>query len=78
MVRAVGENSLDSKIGFKTRYGLVSNLHSSKADGIADAETLSDFVATNTTESSESITSSDYSETLLEEWGEISKAFISF
>jgi hypothetical protein len=25
MVRAVGENSFQSKIGFKTRYGMVSN-----------------------------------------------------
>ena len=25
MVRAVGENSFQSKIGFKTRYGLVAN-----------------------------------------------------
>jgi hypothetical protein len=25
MVRAVGENSFQPKIGFKTRYGLVSN-----------------------------------------------------
>jgi len=25
MVRAVGENSFQSKIGFKTRYGMVAN-----------------------------------------------------
>ena len=41
MVRAVGENSFQPKIGFKTRYGLVSNPFVSKTDGTADAETLS-------------------------------------
>ena len=40
MVRAVGENTFQPKIGFKTRYGLVSNPFVSKADGTADAETL--------------------------------------
>ena len=41
MVRAVGENSFQPKIGFKTRYGLVSNPFVTKTDGTADAETLS-------------------------------------
>jgi len=34
MVRAVGENSFQPKIGFKTRYGMVSNPF---ADGTAAA-----------------------------------------
>jgi len=36
MVRAVGENSFQSKIGFKTRYGLVSNpLTNDQTDGLS-------------------------------------------
>jgi hypothetical protein len=31
MVRAVGENSFQPKIGFKTRYGMVSNPFSAGA-----------------------------------------------
>jgi hypothetical protein len=41
MVRAVGEDSFQPKIGFKTRYGLVSNPFVTKADGTADAEAIS-------------------------------------
>lgn len=41
MVRAVGENTFQPKIGFKTRYGLVSNPFVTKADGTADAEAIS-------------------------------------
>ena len=40
MVRAVDPKSFQPKIGFKTRYGLVSNPYVVKADGIADQETL--------------------------------------
>ena len=41
MVRAVGENSFQPKIGFKTRYGMVSNpfVGSAPADGLATART---------------------------------------
>jgi len=41
MVRAVGENSFQPKIGFKTRYGMVSNpfVGSSPANGLATART---------------------------------------
>ena len=47
MVRAVGENTFQPKIGFKTRYGMVSNpfVGSTPANGSA-----SDLMATNTTE----------------------------
>jgi len=41
MVRAVGEDTFQPKIGFKTRYGLVSNPFVTKADGTADAEAIS-------------------------------------
>ena len=39
MVRAVGENSFQPKIGFKTRYGMISNpfVGSSPSDGLASA-----------------------------------------
>ena len=37
MVRAVGENSFQPKIGFKTRYGLVNNPFVATADPSADA-----------------------------------------
>jgi hypothetical protein len=41
MVRAVGENTFQPKIGFKTRYGMASNPYvgSSPADGLATART---------------------------------------
>ena len=41
MVRAVGENSFQPKIGFKTRYGMVSNpfVGSAPANGLATART---------------------------------------
>ena len=41
MVRAVGENTFQPKIGFKTRYGMVSNpfVGGSPADGLATAKT---------------------------------------
>ena len=40
MVRAVGENSFQSKIGFKTRYGLVSNpLTNDTAENLGSAST---------------------------------------
>ena len=39
MVRAVGQNSFQPKIGFKTRYGMISNpfVGSSPSDGLASA-----------------------------------------
>jgi hypothetical protein len=37
MVRAVGENSFQSKIGFKTRYGMVANPFATKALGFDGA-----------------------------------------
>lgn len=41
MVRAVGENDFQPRIGFKTRYGMVSNpfVGNSPADGLATAKT---------------------------------------
>ena len=41
MVRAVGENTFQPKIGFKTRYGLISNpfAQASAADGLGGANT---------------------------------------
>jgi hypothetical protein len=41
MVRAVGENTFQPKIGFKTRYGMVSNpfVGATPADGMASAGT---------------------------------------
>jgi hypothetical protein len=41
MVRAVGENTFQPKIGFKTRYGMVSNpfVGSTPTDGLATAKT---------------------------------------
>ena len=41
MVRAVGENTFQPRIGFKTRYGMVSNpfVGDSPADGLATART---------------------------------------
>lgn len=40
MVRAVGESTFQPKIGFKTRYGMVSNPFVAKANGDPDGETL--------------------------------------
>lgn len=40
MVRAVDPNTFQPKIGFKTRYGLVSNPYVVKSDGTNDAESL--------------------------------------
>lgn len=40
MVRAVGQDSFQPKIGFKTRYGLVSNPFVYRADGTADGQNL--------------------------------------
>jgi hypothetical protein len=40
MVRAVGENTFQPKIGFKTRYGLVSNPFVTKDSSTADGELL--------------------------------------
>ena len=41
MVRAVGENDFQPKIGFKTRYGMISNpfVGSTPSDGLATAKT---------------------------------------
>jgi len=41
MMRAIGENNFQPKIGFKTRYGMVSNpfVGSTPADGLATAKT---------------------------------------
>jgi hypothetical protein len=42
MVRAVGENSFQPKIGFKTRYGMVSNPYSAggaQGNGALTADT---------------------------------------
>ena len=40
MVRAVGENTFQPKIGFKTRYGMVSNPFVPGSAGGADGENL--------------------------------------
>jgi hypothetical protein len=40
MVRAVGENTFQPKIGFKTRYGMVSNPFVKKSATEADGEQL--------------------------------------
>jgi hypothetical protein len=40
MVRAVGQDSFQPKIGFKTRYGLVSNPFVFGSDGTPDAMRL--------------------------------------
>ena len=40
MVRATGEQTFQPKIGFKTRYGLVSNPFVEASAGTPDAETL--------------------------------------
>ena len=52
MVRAVGENTFQPKIGFKTRYGMVSN----PFVGSTPANGLLLLVQTNTTESSQYLT----------------------
>jgi hypothetical protein len=36
MVRAVGQDSFQPKIGFKTRYGMVANPFSRSVQGTAD------------------------------------------
>ena len=43
MVRAVGEDTFQPKIGFKTRYGMVSNpfVGATPASGLATANTNS-------------------------------------
>jgi hypothetical protein len=38
MVRAVGENSFQSKLGFKTRYGMVANPFAKGATAWADSD----------------------------------------
>jgi hypothetical protein len=45
MVRAVGENSFQPKIGFKTRYGLVNNPYVSESNGSAFYSDPSDDTA---------------------------------
>jgi hypothetical protein len=45
MVRAVGENSFQPKIGFKTRYGMVANPFARGNDG---ANPALGVLATNT------------------------------
>ena len=40
MVRAVGENDFQPRIGFKTRYGMVSNPYSEGAGGAVNGENL--------------------------------------
>jgi hypothetical protein len=42
MVRAVGENTFQPKIGFKTRYGIVSNPFASAAGGADTGKLLAD------------------------------------
>jgi hypothetical protein len=39
MVRAVGEDDFQPRIGFKTRYGMASNPYVSGADGLATNRT---------------------------------------
>jgi hypothetical protein len=39
MVRAVGENSFQPKIGFKTRYGLVRNPFAESSAQLSGADT---------------------------------------
>ena len=40
MVRAVGEDSFQPKIGFKTRYGMVANPYVTQTDGTTDGDTF--------------------------------------
>jgi len=40
MVRAIGPDTFQPKIGFKTRYGMVANPFVVKSDGAPDAEAL--------------------------------------
>ena len=42
MVRAVGENSFQPKVGFKTRYGLVANPFVTQSNGTPDGGTLTE------------------------------------
>ena len=39
MVRAVGENDFQPRIGFKTRYGMASNPYVDGSDGLAAVKT---------------------------------------
>jgi len=48
MVRAVGENNFQPKIGFKTRYGLVANPYATSAgDGVVDTRQGAKVLETN-------------------------------
>ena len=40
MVRAVGQDTFQPKIGFKTRYGMVANPFVVQSNGTPDAEAL--------------------------------------
>ena len=40
MVRAVGENTFQPKIGFKTRYGMIANPFVMQSDGTTDGDTF--------------------------------------
>ena len=40
MVRSIGPDTFQPKIGFKTRYGMVANPFVVKANGTPDAEAL--------------------------------------
>ena len=40
MVRAVGENSFQPKIGFKTRYGMTANPFATQTDPFTDSAGL--------------------------------------
>ena len=40
MVRSIGPDTFQPKIGFKTRYGMVANPFVRKSDGTPDAEAL--------------------------------------
>ena len=57
MVRAVGEEDFQPRIGFKTRYGMVSNPFAD-VDNMNTRDGLAMTVLTNTTVSSEWTTSS--------------------
>ena len=48
MVRAVGENNFQPKIGFKTRYGLVANPFATSAkDGVVTTNIGADVLSAN-------------------------------
>ncbi|MBB37919.1 MAG: ATP-binding protein, partial [Actinobacteria bacterium] len=40
MVRAVGQDTFQPKIGFKTRYGMIANPYVTQSDGTTDADTF--------------------------------------